>query len=438
MTSPSYASLYQLLETLPVVSTHEHLLPDDFQVTLTLDRLLENSYLRKIVQDRKPPCDQLAPSSQDPWPSTWSPRFPEPNSLSREEFLDHVRLNSFFVWLQRGIQRVHGIDEDITPGNWNEVSREISARQSVPGTYLEILRRAGGYRHAIQDSYWSYGSDNGHPEMLSSTIRTDMFVSSFNPAVLDHDGNTPFRFYPRAPTRTLDDYLEFLKAMFHEWREHGALTLKSASAYDRSLDYGEGDRAAAARVFFRDPATVTPAERRSFEDFMFDWFCHLAIELELPFQVHTGLGKLAGSSPLIFEPVLQRYPQIRFVLFHAGYPWCDDLAGLAHNYSNVAIDMVWAPILSTARAAQALHEFLEIAQSTNRVAWGSDAGTAEEAIGALLAWRHVVAKVLAEKVEDGYLGFREAEKQAEKLMYRNASEFYGIDWRFTSAPEPSA
>ncbi|MGA2112600.1 MAG: amidohydrolase family protein [Anaerolineales bacterium] len=437
MTSASYAPLYHYLETLPVVSSHEHLLPDDFQSTLTLDRLLENSYLGKIVRPRIPSGVSREAEPGDRGSSTWSPEFPSPDPLARQEFLEHVRLNSFLVWLEKGIQKIYGIDQEITIQSWDEVSGAISARQAAPGAYLEMLRSVAGYRRAIQDCYWSYGSDNGHPELLSSTIRTDMFVTSFHPSVLDHDGNTPFRFYPQAPTEDFDDYLAFLQAMFRKWRENGAVTLKSASAYDRSLDYSEGNRSAAARVFFREPATVTAAERRAYEDFMFNWFCRLAIELELPFQVHTGLGKLAGSSPLKFEPVLQRYPQIRFVLFHAGYPWYDDLAGLAHTYSSIAIDMVWAPILSTAGAVLALHEFLEVARSTNRIAWGSDAGTSEEAVGALLAWRHVVAKVLAEKVDDGYLDRREAERMAERLMYRNAAELYGFGLSAKAVPEPS-
>ena len=186
-------------------------------------------------------------------------------------------------------------------------------------------------------------------------------------------------------------------------------------------------RAVASRVFGTPPQAVGPAERTAYQDFMFEWFCALAARLEVPFQVHTGLGQLAGSRPLLFEPVIERHPDVRFVLFHAGYPWYPEVAALAHNHANVHIDMVWAPIISTTAAISALHQYIEVSQSSDRIAWGSDTWTSEEAVGALLAWEHVVATVLAQKVDDGYLDMEEAETLAHKLMYRNAAKLYGFE-----------
>ena len=141
----------------------------------------------------------------------------------------------------------------------------------------------------------------------------------------------------------------------------------------------------------------------------------------MPFQIHTGLGQLAGSRPLLFESTIARYPQLHFVLFHMGYPWYHEIAGLAHNYANVSMDMVWAPIISPSAAVAALHQYLEVARSSDLIAWGSDTWTSEDAVGALLAWQYVVATVLAQKVDDGYFDMAEAEVLAHKLMYRNAA-----------------
>jgi predicted TIM-barrel fold metal-dependent hydrolase len=141
-------------------------------------------------------------------------------------------------------------------------------------------------------------------------------------------------------------------------------------------------------------------------------------------QVHTGLGELSGSRPLLFEPVIVGHPDVHFVLFHAGYPWYSEAAGLAHNHNNISLDMVWAPIISTSAAVAALHEFIEVARSSDRIAWGSDTWTSEEAIGALLAWQHVIATVLSQKVDAGYFDVAEAETMAQKLMFENAARIY--------------
>jgi hypothetical protein len=406
MPSETYRTLYRLIETLPVVSSHEHHRGDDFQRQLTLNLLIEKSYVG------------------------WRGLLPGVDPASRSSFLAQCRHSSYYVWLEKGIQRVHGFSEKITADNWDDISARISRTHAAdPAAHIDILRNVGRYRRAVQDTYWEYGSDIGHPELFSPTMRTDMFVRCFHPAVRDHDDNNPFEHYPDAPRSSFADYLDFLEALFTRWRKAGAVTLKSASAYERPLAYGAGDRAAAAAVFGQPPEIASAQARGTYEEFMFNWFCELALKLDVPFQIHTGLGQLTGSRPLLFESTIARYPQLHFVLFHMGYPWYHEIAGLAHNYANVSMDMVWGPIISPTAAVAALHQYLEVARSSDLIAWGSDTWTSEDAVGALLAWQYVVATVLAQKVDDGYFDMAESEVLAHKLMYRNAARIYGFDAR---------
>jgi hypothetical protein len=400
--SKTYKRLLELIETLPVISSHEHLLPDEVQRALNLDLLFENSYLKML--DTTPGC----------------------SAEEHAYFLDKCRNNSLFVWLEKSLMRIYGLKEKINPENWEDLSVMIRKKHALPDAHLDILRNIAGYRRAIQDAYWDYASNNGHPEMLSPTMRTDMFVTSFHPEVADHDGNSPFRHFPEAPTADFGDYLSFIESLFTRWREGGAVAMKLASAYERPIQFDLVDRATAADIFLKNPAVVSPVDRKAYGDFMFHWFCELAARLEVPFQVHTGLGKLNGSDPLLLEPSIAWHRGTLFVLFHAGYPWYDTMAGLARAHSNVIVDMVWVPLLSPTGAVLALHEILEVSLSSDRICWGGDARTAEEAFGTLLAWRYVLAKVLAEKVDDGYLEVSEAETLAHKLMYRNVAKLYQI------------
>ncbi len=403
MASETYHALLGLIETLPVVSSHEHHASDEFQSQLTLDRIFEKSYVG------------------------WRGTVPGPDRASRTDFLARSRHSSYYVWLEKGLQRVYAFGEKITADNWDDISAQVSRLHADPAAHIAILREIGRYRRAVQDTYWAYGSDIGHPELFSPTMRTDMFVRCFSPGVRDHDDNSPFEHYPDAPSSNFADYLDYLRGLFTRWREAGAVAMKSASAYERSLAYGSGDRSAAAAVFGRRPETISPRERAAYEEFMFNWLCGLAATFDVPFQVHTGLGQLSGSQPLLFAPTIERYPQVHFVLFHMGYPWYGEVAGLVHNYDNVSVDMVWGPIISPSAAIAALHQYVEVSRSPDLIAWGSDTWTSEEAVGALLAWQHVVATVLAQKVEDGYFDMAEAERLAHNLMYRNAARLYGFD-----------
>ena len=428
MSSHTYATVYRMLETLPVVSTHEHHLPDPLHQDLDLDRLLPNTYLAAYarpflpLEDRPLHLDPNAPMRRSPKKYA----FPGPDPDQRQEFLSRHRHNSYFVWLEKGLQKIYGFGEKITPRNWDSLSTQIRQMHRSPDAHLNLLRDVGGYQRAIQDTYWDYGSNLGHPELFSATMHTDMFISSFHPQARDHAGNSPFQCYPDAPTQNFDDYLDFVKALFYRWRNAGAVALKSAAAYDRSLSFEDIDRQTAGEVFYRHPEEASPGERKAYGDFMFHWFCRLSMELEVPFQVHTGLARLEGSRPGLLEPVIARFPDLRFILFHAGYPWYDEVAGLLHNYSNIGVDMVWVPIISTTGAILSLHEFIEVAPTSDLIAWGGDTWTSEEAIGALLAWRHVLAKVLSEKIEDGYWDLEEAEAIAHKFMYRNAKKIYRV------------
>lgn len=266
MPSQTYESLYHLLESLPVVSSHEHHLPGDFQNQLTLDGVLGKSYVG------------------------WLDSSPGASRETRASFLAGCRHNSYFVWLEKGLRAIYGFSGKITAGNWDAVSSRISQRHADPLAHITILKETARYRRAVLDAYWDYASDIGHPQLFAPAMRTDMFVRCFHPDVRDHDDNNPFQRYPSAPSHDFDSYLEFLEGMFTGWRKSGAVALKSASAYERSLHYAEAKRSEAAAVFGRPPEEVSAVDRLAFENFMFNWFCELALRLEVPFQVHTGLA----------------------------------------------------------------------------------------------------------------------------------------------------
>jgi predicted TIM-barrel fold metal-dependent hydrolase len=200
--------------------------------------------------------------------------------------------------------------------------------------------------------------------------------------------------------------------------------LKCAEAYNRGLDLAEDDREAAQAAFGRPPALVSPEARRLFSNYIFHRACELAIELDVPFQIHTGLASLAGSNPIQLIPILERYPTARFVLFHTGYPWTAEAAGLAHNYGNVLPSLTWTATISTSAAIRALHELIDVSCSINRITWGSDCWVPEESIGALQAWRYIVAHVLAERFDDGRLRAADVSVLARKLMHENGRAIY--------------
>jgi hypothetical protein len=72
-----------------------------------------------------------------------------------------------------------------------------------------------------------------------------------------------------------------------------------------------------------------------------------------------------------------------------------------------------------------LHELIERA-TLDRVFWGCDTWTAEESFGALLAFRHVLALTLAEKITEGYFTRADALVIIDAILLENPQRFYKL------------
>ncbi|MDH7570846.1 MAG: amidohydrolase family protein, partial [Armatimonadota bacterium] len=321
---------------------------------------------------------------------------------------------------------IYGVERLCTE-TWDALSAAIgAAHRASPEWHVTVMRRFGHYRRAIQDSYWSPGGDVGCPQFFAPAFRVNALVMCHHPEMTDHNGNSPWRTFGAPQCDRFGDYLDWVDALIAQQRASGVVALKSALAYDRDLAFRPAERDEAARAFGRRPDEVGEGARRAYQDFLFDYLCGLAARYELPFQQHTGMGRIGGSRPMNLEPMLARHPQTRFVLLHGGYPWVGEIAGLAHTYRNVFPDLTWLPLLSPTAAVRAIREWLEAAPSARSICWGGDAWTGEESVGAALALKHVLAIALAQLVEEGYFALEEALVAARYICSENAQRLYGL------------
>jgi predicted TIM-barrel fold metal-dependent hydrolase len=68
-----------------------------------------------------------------------------------------------------------------------------------------------------------------------------------------------------------------------------------------------------------------------------------ASSLQIPVLVHTGMSWAPGTAlmqgqPLLLEKAIRRFPRLKFVLAHWGWPWIWDASALALKYPNVFLD----------------------------------------------------------------------------------------------------
>ncbi|MCL5108269.1 MAG: amidohydrolase family protein [Chloroflexi bacterium] len=215
-------------------------------------------------------------------------------------------------------------------------------------------------------------------------------------------------------------------------------------AYRRPINYELVSRHEAEQIFNRLPnyldelrARVYPgvglgwAEAKPLQDYLVHQFIRAGIDNHLPIQIHTGLQEgdgnlLVHSNPLYLANLLCEYPEARFDIFHAGYPWTSEVATLGKNFQNTYVDLCWVHVISPAVSARVLDEWLETVPANKILAFGGDYRFVEGAYAHAVMAREVVAKVLAAKVDEGYFSAAEAPALANRLLHDNAWDLFKL------------
>ena len=264
------------------------------------------------------------------------------------------------------------------------------------------------------------------------------FFFGYSEAAADHDGNNPYRLTPHIFLHDFDEYAAWMREEIVAHRSAGCVALKLPIAYDRGLDFELVEVEAARRAFARltaaspqreavRPGGNTPGKTTNapdptvpgrtndadaqdvkiFQDALFGSLCEFAAELDLPLQIHTGMGQARRTNAAWLQEAIARHPATRFVLLHCSYPWIADTNMLVDKFPNVSADLSLLPLLSTRAAERMIGDLIERA-SLDRIFWGCDTWTAEESFGALLAFCQSLSASLAARVEEGYLSRQDA------------------------------
>ncbi len=391
--------LMEFLYTQPIINSHSHHMPDSDHCGLNLQRVMSCSYVNW--------CGAKIPTERDREKMT--------------QWLSAVRTRSYFVCMERALKELYHIDEPLTAKTWDVFDDAITRAHSDSSWHLRILSEKCNYKTTVLDAYWAPGSDNNHPELFSPAYRINSFFFGYNLLASDHNGNNILRMHG-ANIADIEEYTAFLDKIIGEQKDMGRKMLKCALAYDRGLDFGPSDKSSAQRAMCADPSMEDIVY---FQDYIFDHICKSAARLNMPLQIHTGLGKMDKSNAMQLRYMISANPETTFVLMHGSYPWISDIAGLAHVFKNTWVDLCWLPLISGAAATRLLDELLDVCEG-NRVIWGCDTWTGEESFGARLAIFDILSAVLSERVEKGMMRTEDAKAYAKAVLFDNAANLLGI------------
>ncbi|UCG94508.1 MAG: amidohydrolase [Candidatus Aerophobus sp.] len=425
MKGTSIGEVTHEISKVAVVDTHEHLFPEGWTSKKGPDYSVNyHVIIRERKEDEEVNLSSLLNNSY----CTFGGEVVSEDWDSLGRFINKMRGRAFYRCLFRALQELYDFhSSDIDEDNWRELSRRISVANNQKGWQKKILKDRANIDLIIWDPYWEMGSIQVDRKILRPIFRIDPFLIGCNASIESHDGVSPHSYAEKLKfgIQTFDDYLDFIAFAIEKNKREGAVGVKCAIAYERSLDFQSVEKTEAQKIFGLSDDRLSDKAKKLFGDYIMHFIVQRAAQHNLPIQIHTGLGGLEGSNPMNLINLIARYPEARFVLFHGGYPWTSQISAIAFTYLNVYLDLVWLPIISPEVAVRILHEWIEVV-GADRLTWGGDCCTAEEAYGALLTAREVVGRVLTDKIERGFLTQEAASDIAWKIFRDNALELYNL------------
>lgn len=224
-------------------------------------------------------------------------------------------------------------------------------------------------------------------------------------------------------------YVDGLKKMA---REQKLVGLKSIIAYKTGLEVrvlSEAQFREAYYLYLSD--TANRDYEKVFRDYCFCKGCEVAAELDLPLQIHTALGdspmlNLHKCDPLHLYDAINAYPDTKFVLIHAGYPYCEELGFLMAHYDNVYGDVSSMVPFASIAGETKIRSIMEMAPMT-KLMFGTDAGGVPEQFwyGGIL-FRTFFTNILQDLVDRDYISYSYAMETAENVMYKNIKRLYKV------------
>ena len=316
-------------------------------------------------------------------------------------------------------------DDELTDENWREVNRQIREKTADPDWYRRVSEDVCGLRTQIRNVPWF---EDWEPRYFTCTLRMEGALQSLEAETRDALADVTGRDVGSLP-RLKDALVEFTNG----YNERGNRGIKLAHAYQRTLSSEDVSAETAAAIYEKSlsGAPLAAQEIKQFQDHIIFFLAEMAAEVRLVFQIHTGVqntwGWIPDSDPTLLLPLIHKYREVKFDLFHMGFPYSRELGMMGKHCPNVYLNMAWAYVISMEASRQILSEWIDLVPGVRLLAFGSDVLSPEMVYGHLEMARSCLADILEAKVRRDFLSEKAACELLDKTLHDNAVELYGLE-----------
>ena len=239
---------------------------------------------------------------------------------------------------------------------------------------------------------------------------------------------------------TLSAYVDAVWEIHRRLKEQGNKGIKFHLAYMRDLNFAATTHADAEKVFLRlteegygwRNAILGYEEMRPFHDYMIHRFCEMAGEMDMPIVFHTGMqgnvdANADDSRAHRLWNLAHRYRKTDFVILHSGFPWLEDAALLAKQYSNVYLDLAWTHIMSPEIVTRSLQSWVDLVPMHKILGFGGDYCVVEKVYGHLTMAKQNIARAFATKIENGGMTFDRAKAWIDAMFFDNPKSVFRLE-----------
>lgn len=416
--SSVYERLREYIDNLTIIDTHEHLPP--FEVGEKRDVL--SAYLTHYLSSdlisaglSRKDYGEIVCNENVPLTDKWR---------AIEPFWRYARHTGYGRAIALTAEGLYGI-EVLNADSIEELNKRFLDSHQKGNHYRHVLKEKCKIETSILDGW----CDNADKEFFRIATQVHGLVYGPNGDLWNSIQNL----IPCQLT-TFDDLLAAVESYVEGHLQNIAVCLKCSLAYERSLHFPQTGYSEALEELGYMRASKEPEVWKNcskLQNYMLHHVLKTVNRTGGVVQFHTGLQEgngnfLEWTNPAHLTNLFLAYPNVKFDLFHMGYPFQNITAALAKNFPNVYIDMCWAHIISPADSILALEAFLDTVPFNKISAFGGDYCFVDGVYGHLTIARDNIAKALAKKVCAKQFDLQEACFIAERMLYSNPKEIFGL------------
>jgi len=413
------------------IDTHEHLIEEHERLTGVHRKIKSDDWT--ILFSYYTSDDMLsAGMSKQSWDKFFSPKA---DPLKKWEILEpywpKIKNTGYGKAVQITIKELYGIDE-LSAKTIKKLQTEY-VKTRRPGFYKRILHDMANIESCQVNYLGKPFNETQMPQLLMQDIEIAGFVKA--PAEVFVRLSEP----SGIKVNSLSDWHKVIDWWFDKYGKY-AVAVKSKDAYHRDIDYDRANKkpTPAMEVTFQkrlNAQPVTEAELKALQDHLFWYSVNKANEYNLPIKLHTGhygghgympLSRLS-KNPASAAELCHSSPETKFVFFHIGYPYYEEMISLSKYYTNAYIDMCLSWILNPVAAKDFLKKYLVTAPANKILTFGGDYVPVELVLGHATMARQGIALALSELVEEGWFTLDQALAMVDPIMHQNARNIFDLD-----------